>query len=104
MSVCVPLSGEPIFAGTNGVVLTKEVTNEQDLFSIVGVDHISLAVPSLKEARRFYEDNFKCSVSKPLSVRDQGVKIAYVDLGNVKLELMEPIGPNSPISEPASRI
>ena len=79
--------------------MIEKVSNEQSQTSVVSVDHISIAVPSLKEARKFFENTFKCSVSRPLLVQDQGVKIAYVNLGNIKLELMEPIRSDSPITK-----
>ena len=65
---------------------------------IDGLDHISLAVPDLGRAISFYQKNFGLLVTEPHELPAQGIRMAYVELGNAKLELMEPLGPNSPIS------
>ena len=65
---------------------------------IDGLDHISLAVPNLGQAISFYRNNFGFLVTEPHELPAQGIRMAYVELGNAKLELMEPLGANSPIS------
>ena len=66
---------------------------------IKGLDHLSVAVPDLEKAIEFYQNSFGCEVSNTKILENQGVKIAYVDLGNVQLELMEPYGEASPIKK-----
>ena len=66
---------------------------------IKGLDHLSVAVPDLEKAIDFYQNSFGCEVSNTKILENQGVKIAYVDLGNVQLELMEPYGEASPIKK-----
>lgn len=66
---------------------------------VIGVDHIAIAVPDLEVAMKFYAGKFGCEISKPINVGTQNIRMAYVYLGNAKLELMEPMGKGSPISK-----
>ena len=54
-------------------------------------DHIALAVPNLDEAIALLTSRYGVTVGKPKEVSEQGVRIAYADLGNIHLELMEPM-------------
>ena len=67
--------------------------------SVESLDHIAIAVPNLAQALELYRNKFGFSVSDPMELPEQGIRIAYVDLGNAKLELMEPLDSNSPISK-----
>ncbi|MFP6761411.1 MAG: VOC family protein, partial [Rhodospirillales bacterium] len=67
--------------------------------SVESLDHISIAVPDLAQAIDLYREKFGCVVSNPMELPEQGIRIAYVGLGNAKLELMEPLGSSSPISK-----
>ena len=60
-------------------------------------DHIALAVPSLDDAIAMLTSRYGVTVGKPKEVPEQGVRIAYADLGNIHLELMEPMDPASPV-------
>ncbi len=61
------------------------------------LNHVALAVPDLDAAIRFYRDDLGASVSPAQVLSEHGVRIVFVDLGNCKVELMEPHGENSPI-------
>lgn len=64
---------------------------------VTACDHIALAVPDLEAALTLFRDQFGLTTGAPNYVPAQGIRIAYVDLGNVKLELMEPVNPGSPV-------
>lgn len=66
---------------------------------VTGFDHISLAVPDLDAAMALYRDQFGCTVGEPIEIPKQGIRMAYVDLGNAKIELMEPLDETSPIAK-----
>ena len=66
---------------------------------VSGFDHVAIAVPDLEIAMKFYEEKFGCETSEPFTVGTQNIRMAYVYLGNAKLELMEPMGEESPISK-----
>lgn len=62
------------------------------------IDHIGMAVRSLAEARRFYEEVLGLVCEKVEVVESQKVRIAFFTVGGVHLELMEPTAVNSPIA------
>lgn len=62
---------------------------------IVAVDHIGVVVSSIKEARKVYGDALGLPIEEMEPVAGRGVKIAFVLLGNAKIELLEPVDPQS---------
>lgn len=64
-----------------------------------GLDHISLAVPDLDAAVDLYRSKFGCVVSEPKDFPEQGIRMAYVDLGNAKIELITPLDALSPVAK-----
>ena len=73
--------------------------NETHTIPICKLDHISIVVPNLDLASKFYLETFECEVSVPINLPNQKMRIAYVILSNVKIELMEPTGPDSTIAK-----
>lgn len=66
---------------------------------ITGLSHVSIAVPSLEAAARRLKDVYGLTLSEVKTNEEQGVRMGYVDLGNAKIELMEPCRPDSPVSK-----
>lgn len=62
------------------------------------IDHIGLAVHSLEQARRFYEEVLGLTCEKVEEVPSQQVRVAFFKVGEIQLELLEPTGPESPIA------
>jgi methylmalonyl-CoA/ethylmalonyl-CoA epimerase len=62
------------------------------------LNHIGIAVPNLKQAAALYRDVLGAKVSEPQSLPEHGVTVVFVDLPNVKLELLEPLGDASPMA------
>ena len=62
------------------------------------LNHVALAVPNLAAAAKLYRDALGGKVSEPLALPEHGVTVVFVDLGNTKVELLEPIGADSPIA------
>lgn len=62
------------------------------------VNHIALAVPDLAAAIARYENILGAKVSACQALPDHGVTVAFVDLGNTKVELLEALGEASPIA------
>ncbi|WP_079516346.1 methylmalonyl-CoA epimerase [Rossellomorea marisflavi] len=62
------------------------------------VDHIGVAVRSIEDALPFYEGVLGIPLLKVEEVDNQGVKVAFLDAGNLKIELLEPISDQSPVS------
>jgi len=63
------------------------------------VDHIGIAVKSIEESRKFYEDVLMFDRCKIEEVPDQKVRTAIFKVGNIKIELLEPTDPESPIAK-----
>ena len=62
------------------------------------LNHVAIAVPNLQEAAETYRKVLGAHVSEPQSLPEHGVKVVFVQLENTKLELLEPLGKDSPIS------
>jgi methylmalonyl-CoA/ethylmalonyl-CoA epimerase len=62
------------------------------------LNHIAIAVPDLDAATATYRDTLGASVSQPLDQPDHGVTVVFVELPNTKIELLHPLGENSPIA------
>ncbi|MBI5243406.1 MAG: methylmalonyl-CoA epimerase [Elusimicrobia bacterium] len=62
------------------------------------LDHIAFAVKDLEESSRFYRDVLGLKCSRPEAVPEQKVRLAFLELGEVKIELVEPSAPDSPIA------
>ena len=63
------------------------------------IDHIGIAVKSLAEAMKVYEGAIGLKVSGFDQVDDQGVRVAMLNIGDSRIELLEPTGPESPIQK-----
>jgi methylmalonyl-CoA/ethylmalonyl-CoA epimerase len=61
------------------------------------IDHLGIAVKSLAEARKFYEQ-LGLSVISEETVPHEKVKVAILPVGESRVELLEPIADDSPIS------
>ena len=63
------------------------------------IDHIGIAVESLKNARQFYENVLGLVCEKTEIVESQKVRTAFYKLGDTHIELLEPTAPESPITK-----
>ncbi|MGX9177429.1 methylmalonyl-CoA epimerase [Mesorhizobium sp. BHbdii] len=62
------------------------------------LNHVALAVPDLAAATAAYRDTLGAQVSPPQALPEHGVTVVFVDVGNTKIELLEPLGEDSPIA------
>jgi methylmalonyl-CoA/ethylmalonyl-CoA epimerase len=60
--------------------------------------HIAIAVPDLAAAIATYRDVLGAHVGQAQALPEHGVTIAFIDTGNSKVELLEPLGEGSPIA------
>ncbi len=63
------------------------------------LNHIAIAVKNLAAATALYRDTLGAKVSAPLPQPDHGVTVVFIELPNTKVELLEPLGANSPIAK-----
>ena len=62
------------------------------------LNHVAIVVPDLREAALKYQQTLGAEVSEQQELVDHGVKVVFVKLANTKIELLHPLGANSPIS------
>jgi methylmalonyl-CoA/ethylmalonyl-CoA epimerase len=62
------------------------------------LNHVAIAVPDLEAATARYRDTLGAKVSAPVDLPEHGVTTVFVELPNTKLELLLPLGENSPIA------
>ncbi len=62
-------------------------------------NHVAIAVPDLAAATATYRDTLGAQVSAPLALPEHGVTVAFVSLPNTKIELLDPLGEDSPIAK-----
>ena len=63
------------------------------------LNHVAVAVPDLGAAAKVYREIMGATVSGPQALPDHGVTVVFVDVGNTKIELLEPLGDSSPIDK-----
>jgi methylmalonyl-CoA/ethylmalonyl-CoA epimerase len=62
------------------------------------LNHVALAVPDLAAASAKYRDTLGATVGAPQALPEHGVRVVFVDVGNTRIELLEPLGEASPIA------
>ena len=62
------------------------------------LNHVAIAVPDLDAAVATYRDTLGARVSAPLGLPEHGVTTVFVELPNTKIELLHPLGADSPIA------
>jgi methylmalonyl-CoA/ethylmalonyl-CoA epimerase len=66
---------------------------------ITGFSHVSIVVPDLDAAARTLDTRYGLKIGAIQVNAEQGVRMAYVELANAKIELMEPSRANSPVAK-----
>ncbi len=61
--------------------------------------HLGYAVEDITVAARFYEEHFGARVGKPEEVEEQGIVATMFDVGESRIELLEPTRPDSPVGK-----
>ncbi len=63
------------------------------------INHIGIAVRDIDEATKFYVENLGLKVGGIEEVPDQKVKVAFVPIGEVRLEFVMPTSSDSPVAK-----
>jgi len=61
------------------------------------LNHVAIAVPDLDAACMGYKNMLGAQLSEPMDEPEHGVTVVFVELANTKVELLTPLGDNSPI-------
>ena len=62
------------------------------------INHIAIAVPDVAAAARQWEAGLGAVCSAPQRLPEHGVTVVFVEQPNAKVELMAPLGENSPLT------
>jgi methylmalonyl-CoA/ethylmalonyl-CoA epimerase len=62
------------------------------------LNHVAIATKDIASAAKVYRDTLGAKVSEPVAQPDHGVTTIFVELPNSKIELIEPLGADSPIA------
>ena len=62
------------------------------------LNHVAIAVPDLEAAAAQYRTALGANVGEPQDEPDHGVTVIFIDLPNTKIELLYPLGDDSPIN------
>jgi methylmalonyl-CoA/ethylmalonyl-CoA epimerase len=62
------------------------------------LNHVGVATPSIEQSVALYRDLLGATkIHEPFDLAPQGVRVCFVDTPNSQIELIEPLGDNSPI-------
>ena len=73
--------------------MSKKVSN------IGRLNHIAIAVPDIDKASNAWGKALGAKISSPQILPEHGVKVVFIEAPNTKVELLEPLDQNSPISK-----
>jgi methylmalonyl-CoA/ethylmalonyl-CoA epimerase len=65
---------------------------------IIGLDHLGVAVRSLEDRLRLWADSLSLEVGGIETIDSEGVKVAFLRLGKTRIELLEPLSPESAVA------
>ena len=63
------------------------------------LNHVAIAVRDIAKAARLYRESLGADISAPVPQPDHGVTTIFITLPNTKIELLEPLGADSPIAK-----
>lgn len=63
------------------------------------LNHIAIVVADLEQAASRWRDVLGAEVSEPQALSEHGVTVVFINSGNSKIELLEPLGEDSPIAK-----
>jgi methylmalonyl-CoA/ethylmalonyl-CoA epimerase len=62
------------------------------------LNHVGVATPSIEESVKLYRDFLGATkIHEPFDLPEQGVRVCFVDVPNSQIELIEPLGADSPV-------
>ncbi len=62
------------------------------------LNHVAIAVADLEKATASYRDTLGAAVTAPMDLPEHGVTTVFIELPNTKIELLQPLGEDSPIA------
>ena len=72
----------------------------KEIVSNIGkINHIAIAVPNIEKATLAWTNGLGTLASLPQALPEHGVTVVFIESSNAKVELLEPLGKNSPIKK-----
>jgi methylmalonyl-CoA/ethylmalonyl-CoA epimerase len=76
------------------------IATERSEVTMLGrLNHVAIAVRDIRKASEVYRQTLGAEVSASVPQPDHGVTTVFITLPNTKIELLEPLGDNSPIAK-----
>lgn len=69
----------------------------ESVCSVSYIDHVGVAVKDINAALKFFQEVFGAPPAEIESLPDQGVRAALIQVGQTRLELLEPLSDDSPV-------
>jgi methylmalonyl-CoA/ethylmalonyl-CoA epimerase len=92
------LSNRSIHSGSVLSTLSPDKAGvPKSVWQLGKLNHVAIAVPDIEKATALYRDVLGAKVSEKHAQPDHGVYTVFVELGDTKIELLYPLGKNSPI-------
>ena len=63
------------------------------------INHIAIVVPDVKEAALKWQQALDVKKSEIIILEEHGLKVVFLEFSNLKIELLEPLDNDSPISK-----
>ena len=70
----------------------------QSICSVNYIDHVGIAVKDIEEVLEFFSRVFGAPKAEVESLPDQGVRATLIEVGQTRLELLEPLTKDSPVA------
>jgi len=69
----------------------------ESVCSVSYIDHLGVAVKDINAALKFFQEVFGAPPAEIESLQDQGVRATLIQVGQTRLELLEPLSDDSPV-------
>lgn len=78
---------------------SRNAADGENIRQTMKVEHIGIATPKIDKALKFWRDALGLEVRHTEVVEEQGVRVAMLPVGEPRVELLEPTGPDSPVAK-----
>ena len=92
-----PADAGPVQVVEEPVQVVEEKERLNQGCTVDYVDHVGVAVRDIEEALAFFQDTFASKDRQVKDMGDQGVRAALVEIGQTRLELLQPLGAETPV-------
>ncbi|GIY61218.1 methylmalonyl-CoA epimerase, mitochondrial [Caerostris darwini] len=77
----------------------SSTTKVERTWNVIRANHVAIATSDIQQSVKLYEDVLGIKTSQSVPLPEHGVTTVFVELSNMKLELLHPLGDKSPIEK-----